>query len=189
MKSWVSEGRCVLLAGTPAFVMPAAPEVLPGLKLKPLTAAGEDAVYRLEMSSSSSEDEVPAADAIVLEAEQVSSGNVVVDNSYYGIGIGVITSPRYPAYAQYSITMPVEGPYSVYIRLASEAPRPLRFSLNNKLLSQTAGDQPTGGYGPAFQRWQRIGVFQFAKGVNLIRLDRDLPFPHVDKLAFRKTKR
>jgi hypothetical protein len=185
LRGWLSQGRCVLLEGTP--LSPEVKAYLPGVKLEPVLLAGSEGIFRLDADLSypgALVNEAPPH-AVVYEAEHFSTGTVVGDNSpAFGAGIGVVTSPRYPAYAEYTIPMQASGRYEVLLRYASEVPRPVRFYVNGKLLTAAACSEPTGGYGPQWQRWQRIGVFDFLKGSNTVRLSSDQPFPHIDKLAF-----
>lgn len=73
VKSWISDGQCVLLAGTPAFVMPQAPTVLPGVRLKPFLVASEETIYRLELVASPPDGDYPPAAAIVVEGTHAAS--------------------------------------------------------------------------------------------------------------------
>jgi hypothetical protein len=134
--------------------------------------------------------QTPAADegrspqAIVVEAEKFVRGNVLVDFSAYGPDIGVIYNKgELPNYAEYEIDLSGRSACQIELRYAAAEARPVRMSINGRPMAESAADLATGSWHPDGQRWQVQGVFVFQAGKNTIRLERDGPFPHFDKLA------
>ena len=140
-----------------------------------------EAIYRL--ISKNTPESQPSARARIIKAGEFSAGNVVLDESAFGAGIGVVTSPKYPAFAEYKVTLPAGGEQEIWLRYASAEPRPVALSLNGKPVNRSACPEATGGFHPAEQNWCKAGRFPMQQGVNTIRLDTTGPFPHIEKLA------
>ncbi|MFN0106116.1 MAG: hypothetical protein ACKV2U_29005 [Bryobacteraceae bacterium] len=159
---------------------------LPGIPIQPRAAAPGTAQPAAVPSTAlpvSSTAAPSAPGTITFEAEKLASGNAVGDNAVFGPGIGVLTTPKVPAFAEYSINIPANDNYEIFARYATEGPRPVSLLLNGKLLNKQFCGNPTGGYYPSSQRWFPGGVFNLAKGKLAIRLESDGPFPHIDKIA------
>lgn len=187
IRGMIKQGRCVLSVGSP--LQPGSQPMRNGLSLLPVIDAGGEAIYRLGLGpSSSAQADSPTSGVIVVEAESYSAGTVVVDKAVFGLGIGVLTSPVYPARAEYRIRLHAAGPYEVHVRYASADSRPVRLSANGNLLSATMCAEPTGGFHRASQVWHKVGVFDLVQGINTFEVASDLPFPHIDKLAFVPAK-
>ena len=181
----VAEGNCVIMQGTPLTRDEIS--LLKGLSLQEVALSAKEASYRVSLGPDVGEPLLKEVTlpptAIVIEAERFASGTVVADTSFYGLGIGVITSPKFPAYVEYGVSVPADGRYAVLVRYASADFRPMRMFVSNSLVTSSACSEPTGGYAPQDQQWQKAGVFPFARGSNTLRLDRNGPFPHIDKIA------
>lgn len=121
---------------------------------------------------------------ITLEAETISEGNAVGDKTLFGLGIGVLTTPKVPAFASYQLNIPKSDDYEIFARYAAEGARPVSLLLNGKIANKQFCGNPTGGYYPAAQRWFSGGVFNLPAGKNTVRLESNGPFPHIDKIAF-----
>lgn len=183
----LSEGRCVLLQGVGRDNLPA------DFSLQQVAITGNDvtnnreSLFRLTSLSSgeppTNDFRVPA-NAITVEAEAFSEGNAVVDTTGYGAGIGVILTPKYPAYVVYEFSAPARGPYTLWSRYASAERRALKLSLNGNLISSTACGEPTDGFSPKAQLWVKVGSLELSEGKNTMRLESNGPFPHLDKFAF-----
>ena len=124
-----------------------------------------------------------ASGAKVIEAEDFTRANVDIDRGGFGAGIGVITSPKPPAFAEYMLTVASAGSYQLELRCASAERRPVTVRLNGEKVNDSACAEITGGWGPEAQAWQPVGVYRFEAGANLLRLERSGPIPHIDKLA------
>jgi hypothetical protein len=126
---------------------------------------------------------------LILEAEKFSRGNAVADYATFGRGIGVVVTPSVvPAFVEYDLPRASQGDYDLYIRYASEEPRPMTVTLNGHVVTTAACSQATGGYDPSRQLWQKAGSLQLVAGSNRLRLSRNNVFPHIDKIALRPSR-
>jgi mono/diheme cytochrome c family protein len=122
---------------------------------------------------------------LIREAEKFDRGNVLIDNSNYGSGIGVILNKgELPNFVEYDILVPSDGIYQIEVRYAAAASRPVMIKLDGDVIASQAAGDVTGSWGPDGQKWAVAGVYPFCKGKRVVRLDCDGPFPHFDKLAF-----
>lgn len=117
-----------------------------------------------------------------VEAEKFDPGNAVRDTENYGKGIGVIHTGAAPTFAEWEITVPAAGSYQLELRYAAMETRPVRLVLNGKVARTDAAGQTTGSWNPDTQRWEPQGIFAFKAGSNTLRIERDGPIPHFDKL-------
>jgi hypothetical protein len=155
-----------------------------GLGLEPIYEGSNEGLYRLKLEGEVKPligDAVLPRGSVSLEAEAFTSGTVERDSRNFGRDIGVITSPRYPAYAEYSVNV-TPGKYELRLRFASGESRPLTVRLNGEVVSTTGATDSTGGWGPQNQMWQPVALVEM-RGSNVIRLESASPFPHVDKLG------
>lgn len=119
---------------------------------------------------------------IQIEAESFARGNVIRDFETFGKGIGVILNQHTPDFAEWDITVPDAGAYQIELRYASAEERPVRLSLNGKVIRENAAGQNTGSFQPEGQRWEAQGLFDFQAGKNTLRIDCESFIPHFDKL-------
>ncbi len=149
--------------------------------------AGADALRRRELLKplgARLQREGPAAigSTIILEAEKFDRGNRDKLVGGYGDGIGVIAT-RGGAEVEYDLTIPSAGRYFLALRYAAEASRPLKLSVNGVRIGGEIAGAVTGGWYPRDQQWRAEAVLELDTGLATIRLSRDEPFPHLDKLA------
>lgn len=183
IRSALAGGACYLMQGTPPSNEDL--ERLSGFTLTPVLVAKSESLYRLGLGASTvviTEAALPS-NATAIDARKLSSGNVVVDDSNYGIGIGVIVSPIYPAHVEYQIPLQEAGRYQLRIRCASLDSRPVTVLINGSLATRTGCPEPTGGFDPAHQQWQVAGAYDFNGGVNTIRMESSGPFPAINRLG------
>ncbi len=129
-------------------------------------------------------DDGSSQQATVVEAEQFSEGNVLTDTTGYGAGIGVILNRgELPNVAEYEVSVASEGYYQLELRFAAAASRPVQIFVDDLLVNAVAAGDVTGTWNPDSQRWAVGCVLPLAVGSHSIRLVRDGPFPHFDKLA------
>jgi hypothetical protein len=122
--------------------------------------------------------------ARVLEAESFVRGNVGRDMETYGQGIGVlINTGALPNFAEWEVEVAEAGPYQLDYRLAAQDSRPVRLSVNGRLAHGRAASETTGSWTPESQSWFSAGVVLLRSGKNVLRIERDEPIPHFDKLA------
>ena len=125
----------------------------------------------------------PGPNDFVIEAEKMQRGNAVADSAFWGAGIGVLTSPSYPVWAEYRVALKKPGTYEVRIRYASGESRPIALSIDGKQVTASAAAKVTGGFKPENQVWQSEGDFTFPSTQSILRFDSKWPFPHIDKIA------
>ncbi len=124
------------------------------------------------------------SDSLVIEAENFVRGNLAIHQQGYGEGIGVLVNQdAYPNFAEYEIEVAAGGTFQLELRYAAAEARPIGISINGNLVEQGAASAVTGSWNPDGQQWHAELVVELGPGKNLIRLERDGPFPHLDKFA------
>ena len=120
---------------------------------------------------------------LLIEAESFARGNVLKDVEGYGKGIGVLVNAgQLPNFVEYDLNIPADGNYSFEIRYAAAEGRPVRISLDGKAKGEFAASV-TGGWNPEAQKWEAGFLTPLKKGKLIVRIDREGPFPHIDKFA------
>lgn len=121
---------------------------------------------------------------MTVEAEDFDRGNVLKDEANYGVGIGVILNKgELPNFVEYDVILPESGPYQLEIRYAAAESRPAMLSIHGTRMNSNVLGEVTGSWTPESQEWTVVGVFAMREGENTIRLERNGPFPHIDKLV------
>jgi len=120
----------------------------------------------------------------VINAVSYVRGNATRDNDNYGKGIGgVLITNQAPVNAEWDIDLSNAGRYQVELRYAAEDSRPIRLWINGKLVNEKAAASVTGSWIPEGQRWEAQGIYEFAAGKNVVKIERiDGPLPHIHKL-------
>jgi hypothetical protein len=128
---------------------------------------------------------------LTIQAEKFNRGTVVADDGSqgYGQGIGVIVTPKAPAFVEYDLELTRTANYKVEIRYASGVPRPVRLLMDGQLVTDHAADMVTGGFLPDHQKWQEAAVLSLARGKHILRLESESIFPHIDQLKLSTTDR
>ena len=116
---------------------------------------------------------------LLFEAEKFTRGNLTVETSNYGKGIGVLL---HAGHAEYELELPSAGRYQLEMRYAAQESRPIVLSINGKTVKKDAAREITGGWQPQHQRWHLEGVFTFKAASNVLRLERGAAVPHLDKI-------
>jgi hypothetical protein len=120
---------------------------------------------------------------LLVEAENYQRGNALKQTTGYGEGIGVILNAGpLPNVAEYDVSVPRAGVHQIELRYAAADSRGVRISVNGQLLRTDAAKHVTGSWYPDTQQWHVEGMASLKAGVNIVRLERDGPFPHIDKL-------
>ena len=119
---------------------------------------------------------------LVIEAETVARGNLVALTSGYGEGIGIIAGPGGKNEGELDIDVSVDGTYFVAARYAAQDSRPTQLLIDGQLINSKALGEVTGSWYPDTQRWFLQGTVSLVAGKHLVRLERDGPIPHVDKI-------
>ncbi len=122
---------------------------------------------------------------ILREAESFDRGNVLIDTTNYGAGIGIILNHvESPNFAEYDFELTQAGSYQLEFRYAAAEPRSVMILVDGQLRKANAAAQATGSWNPDSQRWIPEGVFMLPAGRVVLRLERSAgPFPHFDCLA------
>jgi len=128
---------------------------------------------------------------IVIQAEQFNRGTVVSDNGEhgYGQGIGVIITPKAPAFAEYDFETPKTANYDLELRYASGAPRPVRLLADKQLITDHAAQGETGGFLPEHQKWQSVAIVSLVRGKHTLRIESENVFPHIDQIRLTESDR
>jgi len=119
---------------------------------------------------------------IIVEAEKFARGNVGIDTTHWGRQIGIIYNLNPPDVAEWDVNVPAAGSYQLEFRYASEEERPVKLTLNGKVIRESTCGANTGSFFPEGQRWEVQGIFAFAAGKNTIRIDCAGVIPHFDKV-------
>ncbi|MCZ6793154.1 MAG: DUF1549 domain-containing protein, partial [Planctomycetota bacterium] len=118
--------------------------------------------------------------AILREAEAFDRGDLTVDTTNWGPGIGVLL---HEGHAEYDLELPRGGRYQLELRYAAQESRPVRIIVNGDVVKDDGARDVTGGWHAKHQRWHVEGAFDFRRGRNVVRLERRSgPVPHIDKL-------
>jgi mono/diheme cytochrome c family protein len=122
--------------------------------------------------------------AIVLEAEKYKKGTADKSNTGYGEGIGIILSydPTHTR-AEYVVTVPKAGEFELELRYAALESRPVRVSVEGKVVVPDAARGTTGGWNPEHQSWKPEGRIRLHEGKNTLAIEAHGLLPHIDKLA------
>jgi hypothetical protein len=122
--------------------------------------------------------------AIVLEAEKYKKGTADKTDIGYGEGIGVILSydPTHTR-AEYAVTVTKAGEYELELRYAALQSRPVRISVDGKVVLPEAAKGTTGGWNPEHQAWRPEGRIRLQEGKNALAIEAHGLLPHIDKLA------
>jgi len=122
--------------------------------------------------------------ALLVEAEDFSRGNLNVDRSSYGSERSPIVHTNQPGtqFVEYDLTFAAPARLRLEVRYAAEASRPVRITLDGTPVAEAALSETTGGWGLGAQRWHRVALLDVRSGRNVLRLEREVDFPHVDQL-------
>jgi len=123
------------------------------------------------------------AGSVLVEAEDFQRGNVLINRTDYGAGIGVILNKgETPNFVEYDLMLPQAGLYQVEIRYAAAAARPCRLSVGGRQLRADAAGRVTGSWNPDTQAWHVEALTELPAGPLLVRVECPGPVPHLDKL-------
>ncbi len=117
-----------------------------------------------------------------IQAESFQRGNV---KPYTADDVVYISDPSNTAsvyFMEYDIEAPVDGAYSLLLRYAALASRPMVLSVDGKVLSEKAMARTSGGWGAPHQRWQLELELELAAGQHTLRFERKGAVSHLDQL-------
>ncbi len=117
------------------------------------------------------------------EAETHDRGNVEIDSTHYGKGIGIISNPVSQLnYAEYDLKVPKSGTYLLQIRYAAEQSRPGKVLINGAVVIEKAIHQTTGGWMPEHQTWVLEDALALSSGKQVLRVESEPMMSHLDKI-------
>ena len=155
------------------LIVPAPPEAQPSSPAQALPAFASD----------------PQQDVVLVEAETVTRGNLVALAEGYGEGIGIIAGPGGLNEGEIEVEIPAAGTYHIAFRYAAQEARPTKLLVNGRAVNPKAIGEVTGTWFPDTQRWFLEGRARLAAGKTVVRLQRDGPIPHIDKIMFIEASR
>jgi len=119
------------------------------------------------------------------EAEEFDRGNVLIDTSGYGAGIGVILNRgELPNFTEYELELAQPGWYQLELRYAAAQARPVQILINGQVRKSDAAAEVTGSWNPDSQRWSPETILELPAGKLVLRIERAAgPIPHFDRLA------
>ena len=123
------------------------------------------------------------------EAEAFDRSNLNQDFEHWGPGIGVIhtTRPDELQFVEWDIEVPSAGDWTLAIRYASAESRPTKLMINGTEKVKHALQEATGSFYPNTQRWVDVYTGNFTAGPVTIRMERQVSFPHIDRIALKRT--
>ena len=137
---------------------------------------------RLQVSERNWQQIVESRQTRTFEAEDFTRGNVTVDSTHYGKGIGIISDPGgQDNFAEYDFSNPREAPVALEIRYAAKTARPGRILLNGTPIVTPAFSQTTGGWFPDQQSWHLVATIQLRSGSNTLRFESKPNMVHLDQ--------
>jgi hypothetical protein len=122
--------------------------------------------------------------ALLVEAEEFSRGNLHVDRETYGSARSALVHTTEPGtqFVEYDLSLPAATRMRLEVRYAAESSRPVRVTLDERAVSESALGEPTGGWRLDARRWARVALLELRPGRNVLRLEREVDFPHLDQL-------
>ena len=126
---------------------------------------------------------------VLVEAETVARGNLEVVTEGYGEGIGIIGGPGGLNEGEFDIDVPADGTYTIAFRYAAAEARAAKLLVNGRLINPKATGEVTGSWNPDTQRWHREGRARLKAGKTVLRIERDGPISHIDKIMLIEASR
>ena len=159
--------------------------LIDSVELKPLFESKQQELKDFEQEIAQIVDKVTSSDRVIqFEAEKFARGDVTIETTNYGKGIGIVgdRGDGKLAFAEYDIEIKTPRQYLLQIRYAAAASRPGKISLNGKVVIEPALKNITGNWHPQGQRWHTEGVLELKPGVQKLRFESAPTMVHVDKL-------
>ncbi len=141
--------------------------------------------WRREFSAYLLAGEQAARAALFVEAEDFSRSNLRADSEHWGnAGCTIVHSPDGgEQYAEWDLTLPAGGAWQLEARYASDESRPLAVRIDGELVAEAVLGRDTASFFPDGQSWEVVGAFRFPPGRSVLRIEREGPVPHLDKIA------
>ncbi len=125
-----------------------------------------------------------ARSSLLLEAEEFSRGNLIVDRETYGSAAEPIVRSDGSGlqFVEYDLTFVAPERLRLELRYAAEESRPLRVLLDGTPMAENALAETTGGWKDDKQRWTSVALLDVRAGRNVLRFEREGAVPHLDQL-------
>ncbi len=127
----------------------------------------------------------PRGETRVIEAEDFTRGNVLIDRETWGAKEDPIVrtgNAERPQFAEYEFEG--FGAVDVYARYAAQDARPVRVLLDGVELAKAGLGEVTGSWFRESQRWRSVGTRAIESGTHVLRIESATDLPHIDALAF-----
>ncbi len=123
------------------------------------------------------------------EAEAFDRSNLNRDFDQWGPGIGVIhtTRPNELQFVEWDFEVPSAGDWTLSMRYACAESRPAKLIIDGTERVKEALKEATGSFYPDTQRWVDVYSGEWPAGSVTIRMERPVSFPHIDRIALRRT--
>ena len=120
----------------------------------------------------------------VREAEDFDRGDFSQINQGYGEGIGIAATSKNNelTFIEYDLNDIAPGKYVLQFRYASDAVRPMKLIIDDKLIDDQAFQEVTGGWNPENQKWITVGELKLSQPHHVLRLEASKVSVHLDKL-------
>ena len=120
----------------------------------------------------------------VREAEDFDRGDFSRINQGYGEGIGIAATSKNNelTFIEYDLKDIAPGKHVLQFRYASDAVRPMKLILDDKLIDDQAFQEVTGGWNPGNQKWITVGELKLSHPHHVLRLEASNVSVHLDKL-------
>ncbi|MGD0890392.1 MAG: hypothetical protein ABR923_02575 [Terracidiphilus sp.] len=89
--------------------------------------------------------------------------------------------------ADCAAAFPAAGQYEMFVTYAAQDSRPVRVTLNQKILQENALAAVTGGWAESNELELSLGVVQVNAGANILEFFSRQPFPHIQRIRFRRS--
>jgi len=91
-----------------------------------------------------------------------------------------------PSFAEYDIYFPYEGKYALWIKYASQIPRPCRIYVNNRLICRSAMADTTDGWTADDAKWFKQCELDIISDFYTLKLYSENIFPHIVSIKFQE---
>ena len=133
----------------------------------------------------------PVVQPVFIQAKDFVRGtHVAIDQCTPGPGILANALPCHARAnaAEFDFVSKSAGDFLLSIYYTAEASRPVKLTLNGKVIRDQALSEVSGSWSNNGLKWFDIGVFPLVQGSNTIRMERGDVFPHIKSLRFVPNK-
>ena len=128
---------------------------------------------------------LPKTDVKLLEAEQFAGqDNLRIAELMRDGKVVQVLETQTPGaqWVKYRIEVPETATYRMEALHSTDEAAPLYLQVNGETITESALNEPTGGWDLKFQRWDTVGTFELRKGLNFLRLGlKRGNFPRLDR--------